>query len=123
MGPEIVIPSMLFICLTLAIVLPIFFRYRFRTEVQTTVRSAIEKGQELTPEILERLGESKKPKNADLRKGIMSLMVAIGIATFGYFVDIDDEDVGNVFLAIACIPAFVGIAYMVLWKLDDNKDD
>ena len=123
MQPEIIIPSMLFICLTLAIVLPIFFRYRFRAEVQTTVRSAIEKGQELTPEILERLGESKKPKNADLRKGIMSLMIAFGIAAFGFFVDIDDEDVGNVFLAIACIPAFVGIAYMIMWKLDDTKDD
>ena len=62
-----------------AILLGVFFwlRYRARSDMQQTIRLALDKGQELSPELVDRLGHPKASKNRDFRLGVIWLAVAI----------------------------------------------
>jgi hypothetical protein len=105
-----------------AIVLAIFFwlRFKSRKDTQDTIRTAIDKGQELTPELIDRLGHPKAPKDRDFRLGVIWLAVAIGIAMFGFV--IPEEDATGPLLGIASFPAAIGIAYLILNKFAKQDD-
>ncbi len=55
---EMLIPIVLFLAMVLIVWIVYAFRYKAQRDVQATYRAAIERGQELTPELLERLGET-----------------------------------------------------------------
>jgi hypothetical protein len=101
------------------IALVFYFRFRTRREIQTTVRAAIERGQELSPELIEGLMESLTTKHGDLRKGIISLAIGLAIFLAGGF--IPDENGEAAFRAIALFPLFVGLGYLGLWFFISRK--
>lgn len=107
------VPITLFVSLALIAGLLIYFRFRTRREVQQTLRSAIDKGQELTPEILERIGEPRRPAQADLRRGVIAISLGAGCAAFGLV--LGEQDAVQPLLAIAAFPFLVGLAYLSLW--------
>jgi hypothetical protein len=113
------IPIVMFIVIGSVLGLFYYFRYRARAEMQQTVRVALERGHELSPELIDRLGEPRKSPVQDLRRGVISIFVGIGIAVFGYF--LDEQDAERPLLAISMLPFAVGIAYLILWKLDKHK--
>ena len=82
MNSEIWIPITGF--LSTAVVLGLFFHLRFRAklEYQKTVRVAIERGQQLSPELLARLGErpAARGRNRDLRIGVISIALGVALA-------------------------------------------
>jgi Domain of unknown function (DUF6249) len=98
------------------ILLGVFFwlRYKGRQDTQQTIRLAIDKGQELSPELIDRLGHPKPAKNRDMRLGIIWLAVAGALAIFGF--TIPDEDANTVFWGIAAFPFFIGLAYLIIWR-------
>jgi hypothetical protein len=104
--------------LSTAVVLGLFFHLRFRAklEYQKTVRVAIERGQQLSPEFLARLGErpAARGRNRDLRIGVISIALGVALACCGLVAD--DDDALRAFLAIGNIPFLVGIALVALWK-------
>ena len=69
-----------------AILLGVFFWFRFRArrEMQDTIRIALDKGLELSPELIDRLGNPKPPKDRDFRLGIIWVAVALGFALFSF---------------------------------------
>lgn len=99
-----------------AILLGVFFwlRARGRRDMQDTIRLALEKGHELSPELIDRLGHPKAPKDKDFRLGIIWLAVAIGIAMFSF--GIPEEDATGPLLGISAFPCVIGIAYLILHK-------
>jgi len=105
-----------------AILLALFFwlRFKSRQDTQDTIRAALDKGQELSPELIDRLGHPKAPKDRDFRLGIIWLAVAVGIAMFGFV--IPEEEATRPLLGIAGFPCAIGIAYLVLNKFA-KKDD
>ena len=112
MNAEAIVPSIMFIVLGTVLVLFFWFLYRMRGEMQQTIRTAIDKGQELTPEIIERLGQPKPRKDRDLRWAIISVAVSVAIAIFGSM--IPDDEAQQVFMGIASFPFCVGIAFFIL---------
>ena len=110
---EHLIPVTFFLATVLIVWIVVAFRYRSRRDVQATYRAAIERGQELTPELLDRLGESQ-PKNRDLRRGIILIGVGLGLAVFG--VTIGEPDAVRPLLASGAFPFLLGVAYLGLWK-------
>ncbi len=92
----------------------IWFRYKGRNDTQQTIRMAIDKGQELTPELIDRLGHPKPTKNRDMRLGVMWLAVALALAIFGQVVP--DEEANTIFWGIAAFPLFIGAAYLIIWR-------
>ena len=113
---EVIVPMTMFIGLTIVFALFFWFRYRMRNDMQETIRTAIEKGQELSPEIIDRMGSPKPARNADLRKATIWIASALGIATFGIAMAGTDEEVPAIMLGIAAFPFFIGVAYAILWR-------
>ena len=91
-----------------------WFRYKSRMQMQDTIRHAMDKGQELSPELIDRLGHPKAPKDKDLRLGVIWLAIAIGFAMLAF--GIPEEEATGVILSVAAFPAAIGIAYLILHK-------
>lgn len=111
---------------------PSYLKSRDRRETQATVRHAIDKGQELPPELIEAMTRdvaSKLPsRNRDLRRGVIWVAVGVGIAAFSVLSDMgwdngnDWHEIGNGLLGIAAIPTTIGLAFIILSFFNPNKD-
>ena len=109
---EAMIPISMAIVTGVVLVLFFWFRSRMRGEMQQTIRAAIDKGQELTPEIIERLGNPKPPKDRDMRRGIITIAIAVAIMIFGSV--IPDDEATQIFAGIASFPFCLGVAFFIL---------
>ena len=114
MAEEIIVPVVMFIGLTVVFGLLFWFRYRARREMQETLRVALDKGQDLTPEIIDRLGHPKAAPDKDLRLGVLWLAVAAGLVLIGFAVPDHSGDALRGLLAGAAFPFAIGVAYMIL---------
>jgi hypothetical protein len=108
-----VVPVVTMICFAAVPIFYFYFRYRNRLELQKTLRAAIEQGKELTPELLEQLGEPSRGTDLDLRRGVLTIACGIGIATFGYLQT--DPDVFLKLRAGGVMFSTIGIAFIGLW--------
>lgn len=115
---ELLIPITALVGTAAVIGLFLMFRHRTRQELQKTIRAALDKGQELTPEIVERLGEPRKHPQADLRKALIWLAVGVASAAFGLL--IGEEDAVRPFLAIGSFPLLIGIAYLIMSRFSEQ---
>ncbi|MDC0598412.1 DUF6249 domain-containing protein [Gammaproteobacteria bacterium] len=116
--------------LTIGVVVYAIFNSRrlAKMEVQKTLRSLIESGQQLTPELLERLGDdSLNMREKDFRRGILNICFGIGIAIFGLIADgpnpVEMEHSIHPLIGIAAIFVIMGIARLGLWKFAPGKDN
>src|SRR5210317_1729421 len=105
---EMMIPISFFVATVLVVWIVFVFRHRSRHDVQETYRAAIDKGQELSPELLERLGETRA-KNVDLRRGIILVGSGLAFAVFG--LALGEEDAVRPMIAVGAFPFLVGAAY------------
>lgn len=109
---------------------PVYMKSRERHDVQQTVRHALDKGQALPPELIDAMTkevEKNLPsRTRDIRRGIVWLAVGVGLAAFSlvsnFGGDWDGNNVDSGFLGLACIPATMGLAYIVLSFFNKNKD-
>lgn len=125
MDPEIFIPLGAFVMVIAIVVLPFYFKSKERREMQATVRVAIEKGQPLPPEVIETLTKSVKlppSRLRDIRMGVMWLAVGLGLAAFGVVIGREEGEALTPLLAVACMPALIGVAYIVLSFFNPNKE-
>ena len=115
------IPIILFIAIAIVICTFFLFRYRGRRDMQQTIRTAIEKGQELTPELIASLGKPRQPsKQQDLRLALIWLAVAAGICLFGMGMGRIEEEVFSIMLSISAFPAMLGLAYIIMWRFTER---
>ena len=110
------VPIIMFMGLTVIISLFFWFRYRARFELLQTIRTAIDKGQELTPEIIDRLGNPPAPKDRDLRLALIWLAIAAGMALCGVAVSHFAVEALYGLLAGAAFPVCIGVAYLIMWR-------
>jgi len=118
------VPIIMFLVIGAIVIVPIWLKSRERIEMQSTLRAAIDKGQPVPPEVIEALTRNVKvpPTSlSDIRTGVIWLAVGIGIGLFSYFADFADQDVDFPGLGIACIPAVIGLAFIVLSFFNPNK--
>jgi len=78
------------------------------------------KGEAITPELIQVLGVQKKPKNHDLRRGV--ILISSAIASFILAKFIPEAEAQSVLTGLAMFPLFVGIAYTGLWALVSRKE-
>ena len=116
MGPDIIIPVILFLVPVAIVWLFQHFALRKRIEAFQTLRFAIEKGQTITPETLESMARMSSPI-ADLRRGIVFVAISLGIAAFAGILAGNrsgDEwpEVMRGLIGVAMLPLFVGSAFL-----------
>ena len=116
---DTLVPIVLFMAIAITFCVKYFFAHRTRQETQNTVRMALERGQPLSPELLDRLGQSPPPKRNDLRRGVVGICLGIGLGAFGLV--LGEPDAVRPMLAVGLVPVLLGLAYLVLWRLSGNK--
>lgn len=116
---ELWVPVVSVVSTAVVVALVFFFRYRTRSAMQETIRTALEKGQELTPEIIDRIGHPKQEPRNDLRRGLIWFAVGAGFGAFGLI--LGEDDAVRPLMAIAAFPFAIGIAYLIMF-LAGEKD-
>jgi len=113
------IPIVMFVGMTIVLCTIAWLRYKTKDGLQQTFRAALDKGQDLTPEIIDRLGHPKPAKDKDLRLGVIWVAVAVGFTAFGLGIP-DEDDVARIFMGISAFPFAIGVAYLILYKVTDR---
>ena len=103
----------------------IIFYYDNRTKEQfhTTLQKLIESGQELSPELLESVPGYKAGKGKDkddIRSGLITSGVGIGIALFGHF-GVEEQALFGIGLLVLSIG--VGILAYGIYSKNKKGDD
>lgn len=121
MGPEIVVPTVFFGCIIGVVWLVSFFNGRKRLTIHETLRHAIDKGQTLSPELLQNMSLVTDPVRADLRRGVLFLAFGAAFAVLGAVIGFEESEAITPMLGIAAFPIFLGIAYIGLWAFGRGK--
>ena len=116
---EDLVPIVLFLVIALTYCVKYYFAHRTRQDVQSTVRVALERGDPLTADLLDRLVQAPTPKRTDLRRGIVGIGLGIGLGVFGLV--LGEPDAVRPMLAVGMVPLLLGLAYLVLWRLGGDK--
>ena len=119
MDTTIFIPISMFVCLAAVLIFAAWYRHRTQAGLQETIRTALDKGVELTPEVIESLGQPKARPYSDLRRALISLAIGVGFVAFGLI--LDEEDAVRPLVAIGAFPILVGVAYLVIWRIDEGR--
>ena len=120
---EEMIPIVMFISIALIFIALFWFRYRSRSEIQQTVRSALDKGVELSPELIDRLGAPKPAKHKDLRLGAIWMSLAVGLLIIAFVNPGGEPEAFRGTLAGAAFPFSIGSAYLLLWAFIGRKEE
>ena len=120
---EELIPIVMFISVAIVLIAVFWFRWRARDGMQQTIRMALDKGHELTPEIIDRLGHPKDSKYKDLRLGIIWLSLAAGLALIAVAVPDPSGHALRGTMAGAALPFAIGLGYLVIYFLTGKGED
>jgi hypothetical protein len=114
--------------LAAVILVPIYLRHRDRSQMQETLRTALEKGQTLPTELVTALQNSvtartMPTREGDLRRAIVLIAVGLGFCALGYglwygLMTVDDTAAyitGGCTAGFGAIPGLIGVAYLILW--------
>src|SRR5690606_9368370 len=115
MGEEIVVPTAIFGSLVGIVWLVSYFNSRKRLTVHETIRHALDKGQPLSPELMDRMSMVTDPVRADLRRGVLFLAFGAAFAVLGTIIGMEEAEAVTPMLGVATFPIFMGIAYIGLW--------
>ena len=126
---EILIPISFFAMIAAIVVLPRYFRSRSKEQLLQTLQTAYEKGQPVPPDLIESLSAeprlaSRSPAERaynDVRSGIVSVAVALGLVVLGWGFSYEEDEAFYVFAGIAAIPGFIGLALIALGLLGRGR--
>lgn len=116
---EDLVPIVLFLVIAITYCVKYYFAHRTRQDVQSTVRVALERGDPLTAELLDRLVQPPAPRRTDLRRGVIGICLGIGLGVFGLV--LGEPEAVRPMLAVGMVPLLLGLAYLMLWRLNGDK--
>ena len=117
---EMLIPLVALLSISAVVVVWFYFRHRARMATQDTIRLALERGSELSPEFMKQLGEGQPDKNRDLRRGLIWCGLALGFALLG--VGVPDDEATRIMAGVAAMPFLIGCAYLLMYWIS-GKDE
>ncbi len=120
MTEDIVVPIALFGMVVGIVWLVSHFNYKKRRTIHETVRDAIDKGQTLDRDLIERLALVTDPVRADLRRGVLFIAFGVAFGFLGVMVSMEEAEAIRPMIGVASFPFFLGLAYLGLWAFGRN---
>lgn len=96
------------------------YNYKKRLTAHETLRLTVEKGQEVSPEMVERMSYLSDPVKSDLRRAILLIAFGIAFVVLAFIMPLDDDEALRGMLAVASVPVVLGIAYLGLWRFSHD---
>ena len=118
---EILVPIALFAIVPVTVGIVSFNRRKAQIAMSEVMKVMSEKGETLTPEIIQAMGIKPRPKNADLRLGL--ILIAIGVATILLGGAIPEDEAQSIFAGFAMFPILVGVVLVALWAFIGRKSE
>ena len=107
MGVEIAVPIAFFGSIIASIWLVSYFNSRKRLTIHETLRHAIDKGQTLSPELLQNMSLVTDPVRADLRRGVLFLAFGAAFGVLAALIGHEEADALTPMLGVATFPRFL----------------
>ncbi len=121
MDEAIVVPTVMFGAIVGIVWLVSYFNSRKRLTIHETLRHAIDKGQTLSPELLQNMSLVTDPVRADLRRGVLFLAFGAAFGVLAALIGREEAEALTPMLGVATFPIFLGIAYIGLWAFGRGK--
>lgn len=124
MASDVLVPFVFFAFLAAIILVPIYLRERTKQSAHALISQALEKGQQLDPQLIKQLTDTgKKPQDkarSSLGSGIVLLALAGGFVAGAYVMDGFDPSgmAHNGMLVPAVILGALGTAFILLAVVD-----
>ena len=115
MSEDIIVPVALFGSIIGIVWLVSHFNFKKRKTLHETVRHAVDAGQILDRETMEKLALITDPVRADLRRGVLFLAFGIAFGFLGWMVGMEEGEAIKPMIGVASFPVFLGLAYLGLW--------
>lgn len=109
MEVAILVPLIFFASLVLVVATPFYFRHRNRRVIYEAIKASVEKTGEADPKLIAAITHDAIGPNADLRRGVLLLALALALALGEAFFRLDWE-VSLYWLAL--FPGLIGAAYV-----------
>jgi hypothetical protein len=122
--PEMVVPIVaiamfsIFGAPVLIVGLIMYFGFSRNRMMHKTIRMMVEKGQEVPAALLAAPPPAVRQRS-DMRRGVILVMVGLGIMVF--FAAVNEWEGGA--WALGLIPFLIGAGYLLVWKLEGKKDN
>jgi len=120
MEEDVLVPFIVFGSSALSFIAWLYFRHKARVETQHTFRLALEKGIELSPELMKQLGTPEPDKDRDLRRGLIWYALALGLVLIGFAVP--EPEALRGLLSGAAMPFSIGSAFMIMYAYGKKKE-
>lgn len=117
---DVLIPIFLFTSLVGVIWLFSHYNYKKRLTAHETLRLAVEKGQEVSPELVERMSYLNDPAKSDLRRGILLIAFGLAFISLGMLIPHDEPEAFRGMLGVSSFPIILGAAYLGLWRFSHD---
>jgi hypothetical protein len=107
------------------IITPMILRSQERARMHNTLRRLHDEGQTVTPEMLQALqpddifARIPRSANADLRRGMILIAVALGMVALGFAIDAGSRYYEPIWplIGASAFPGLIGLAFIIMWRL------
>ncbi|MEM9570702.1 MAG: DUF6249 domain-containing protein [Pseudomonadota bacterium] len=117
---EVFIPIFIFAAIVAIVWLFSHYNYKKRLTAHETLRLAVEKGQEVSPELVERMSYLNDPVKSDLRRGVLLIAFGVAFMILGAIMPHDEPEAMRGILGVSSFPVVLGLAYLGLWKFSHD---
>lgn len=115
MSEDILVPFFFFTTLAVVIYVVSVFNARKRKTIHETIRHAIDSGQPISSELIEKMSAVTDPVRADLRRGTLFIAFGVAFAALAVVIGIQEGEAIFPMFGVAGFPIIMGLAYLGLW--------
>ena len=118
---EILVPIFLIAAVVAIIWLFSHYNYKKRNTAHETLRLAVDKGQDLSPELIERMSYLNDPAKSDLRRGVLLIAFGVAFMILGLIMAQHEPKAMRGIIGISSYPVVLGLAYLGLWLFSHDR--
>lgn len=121
---EILVPLIVFSALVALMALILLYKYKKKRLFLQMIERSLQRQAVLPPETIREIALHFFSANRDLRKGIFLLVLSGSILVFSYFAEFrkgGNLDLNDALNGIAFLPGLLGLAFILLARLDRQQ--